>query len=301
MLVRKLFCVLLCVLLLLGLTACGGGAPMEKESMDMYAPEAPAVQESGLQKAEESMTTSLPADRKLIRTIIIDAETEDLTTLTDELNVRITELGGYVESKNLRNGSSYSGYVTRTLAMTVRIPLEKADAFVSRVSENSNIVSSTEAVDDVTLKYVDTESHVKALETEQERLLALLEKAETLKDILTLEDKLAEVRYQLERYASQLRNLDNQVTYATIHLTVTEVKEYTPIIEEEPTVWEKISEGFGRSISDIWEGLTNLFVWIVVNSPYLLILGIIGAVVYIKCFRWRIPRRRRNPPKEKTE
>lgn len=301
MLVRKLFCVLLSALLILGLTACGSSAPKENAAMDMYAPEAPAEMESGLQKAEESVTTSLPADRKLIRTITIDAETEDLTTLTEELNARITELGGYVESKNLRNGSSYSGYVTRTLSMTVRIPLEKADAFVNRVSEKSNIVSSTEAVDDVTLKYVDTESHVKALETEQERLLALLEKAETLKDILTLEDKLAEVRYQLERYASQLRNLDNQVTYATIHLTVTEVKEYTPIIEEEPTVWEKISEGFGRSISDIWEGLTNLFIWIVVNSPYLLILGGIGAVVYIKCFRWRIPRRRRTPPKEKTE
>lgn len=303
--VRKFLCALLALALMLALTACGGEAPMENEAMDMmYAP-AEKAEENGLVTDSSSNSGSaaanLPSDRKMIRTISIEAETEDLTTLTDLITARVATLNGYVESKNLRNGSSYSGYVRRTLSMTVRIPSDQADEFVAQVSEQSNIVSSTEAVDDVTLQYVDTESHVKALETEQERLLALLEKAETLKDILTLEDKLTEVRYQLERYASQLRSLDNKITYATIHLTVTEVKEYTPVVEEEPTVWQKISQGFGRSVKDIWKGLTNLFVWVVVNSPYLIIWGVIVVAIYFKFFRHRIPRRRRTPPTEKTE
>lgn len=302
--IRKLLCVLLVCMLLLGLTACGGEAPMENVAMDStYVPGAPAEMESGLQKAE-STTTSLPADRKLIRNITIDAETEDLATLTDALIARTAQLGGYVESKDLRNGSQYSGYVRRTLSLTVRIPAEKADEFVAQVSENSNIVSSTESIDDVTLQYVDTESHVKALETEQERLLALLDKAETLKDIITLEDRLTDVRYELERYASYLRTMDNQVTYATIRLSVTEVKEYTPVIEEEPTVWQRISVGFKRSIKDIREGLADFFVWLVVNSPYLLIWGgIITVVILILRKRGHLrPRRKKNqPPKEPTE
>ena len=306
--VRKLISALLVLLLLLGLTACGSAAKSEAAdnyySVEMEAApaEKPAAGLVTDSSSENSSAANLPSDRKLIRTITMEAETEDLTTLADELTVRITALGGYVESKNLRNGSAYSGYYRRTLSLTVRIPAEKADEFVAQVSEKSNIVSSTESIDDVTLQYVDTESHVKALETEQERLLALLEKAETLKDILTLEERLTSVRYELERYASYLRTLDNQVTYATIHLSVTEVKEYTPIVEEEPTVWQRISTGFARTTKNIRENLADFFVWVVVNSPYLVFWAIVITVVVLilrkrrgKSFRRRTPVKPENP------
>ncbi len=306
--VRRLLYILLVVCMLLNLTACGGSSKAEMmDANDMaWVENAPAeAPEAGLSTNGTTGTAaSLPTDRKLIRNISIEAETEDLATLTDALTARIAQLGGYVESKNLRNGSQYSGYIRRTLSMTVRIPAEKADEFVTQVQEKANIVSSTENIDDVTLQYVDTESHVKALETEQERLLALLEKAESLKDIITLEERLTSVRYELERYASYLRTLDNQVTYATVRLSITEVKEYTPVIEEEPTVWQRISIGFARSIKDIREGLADFFVWFVVNSPYLLIWGGIAAVVIVflrKRGRIKIRRRKPNPPKEPTE
>ena len=294
--VRKYVSALLVLLLLFSLTACGSSAKSEANDMYNEAPMemapastiAPGLVTDGSENGSAS-AANLPTDRKLIRTISIEAETEDLTALTDALTARITALGGYVESKNLRNGSAYSGYYRRTLSLTVRIPAEKADEFVAQVSEESNIVSSTESIDDVTLQYVDTESHVKALETEQDRLLSLLEKAETLKDIITLEERLTDVRYELERYASYLRTLDNQVTYATIHLSVTEVKEYTPIIEEEPTVWQRISTGFGRTTKNIREDLADFFVWVVVNSPYLVFWGIVITVIVL------ILRKRRNP------
>jgi hypothetical protein len=83
------------------------------------------------------------------------------------------------------------------------------------------------------------------------------------------------------------------------------VKEYTPVIEEEPTVWQRISIGFARSIKDIREGLADFFVWFVVNSPYLLIWGGISAVVIV-LLRKRgnkicIRRKKPNPPSEKPE
>ena len=288
---RKWTSLLLVLLLLLSLIGCGASAPSEnyyKDSMaEMQAPaEAPA---SGtLNKTESSSATVMPTDRKLIRTVHISAETEDLTGLLEELSQRISQLGGYVESKELYNGSNYAGYVRRNLTMTIRIPAEKADAFISNVTEKSNIISSNESMEDVTLQYVDTESHVKALETEQERLLALLEKADNLKDILTLEEHLTSVRYQLERYASQLRGLENQVTYATIHLSVTEVKEYTPVVTEEPTAWERISQGFGKSLKNIGEGLKEFFIWFIVNSPYLVLWSAIAGLIFGLVFKGKI-------------
>lgn len=302
--VRKIASLLLVLLLLLSLTACGGSAKseaMDNAAGDMYC-EAPMESDAELSKPETGSTSALPTDRKLIRTISMDAETEDLAALLDSLTARINQLGGYVEAKNLRNGSNYGGYIRRSLSITVRIPAERVDEFVSQVSEKANIVSSTETVDDVTLQYVDTESHVKALETEQARLLDLLEQAKTLEEILKIEDRLTDVRYELERYASYLRTLENQVSYATVNLTITEVKEYTPVIVEEPTMWERITAGFSRSMKDIGEGLKEFFIWLVVNSPYLLIWGSIAALVILMLRKRRVKKNKPiAPPPENKE
>lgn len=304
--VRELLCLLLASLLILSLSACGGSSASRE---DMYASaEAPAMDmemsvENGLSKWEDASTqTALPADRKLIRTIAINAETEDLTALLESLTERIDQLGGYVESKNLRNGSTYSSYRTRSLSMTVRIPAENADAFIDQVSDQANIVSSTESVDDVTLQYVDTESQVKALETEQERLLALLEQANTLEEILKIEDRMTEVRYQLERYASQLRALENQVSYATVNLSVTEVTEYTPV--QEQSTWERITEGFGDTLEEIGDSFTEGMIWIIVNSPRLVIWGLILGVIVVVIRKRRTHKQKKTiqpPAKEETE
>lgn len=302
--VRNLLSALLVLLLLLSLTACGAGAPtQENAAADKYY-DAPAegAPEFGRTETGSASATALPADRKLIRTIRMDAETEDLTALLDSLTARIAELGGYVETKEQYNGSAYSGYRRRNLSVTVRIPADKADEFVAQVGKNANVVSSSETVEDVTLQYVDTESQVKALETEQERLMELLAQAESLDDILLIEGRLTDVRYELERYASYLRTLENQISYATVYIDITEVTEYTPVVEEEPTAWERIVRGFSRSIRNIGKGVKEFFIGIIIISPYLVILGLIIATPLLIVFRGRGKKKRKQtPPPEKTE
>ena len=108
--------------------------------------------------------------------------------------------------------------------MTVRIPAQQLDAFLSSVSEVSNVISRNDSVSDVTLQYVDMESHKKALTAEQDRLLELLEQAESVEDIITIESRLSDVRYQIESMESQLRTLQNQVSYSTVYLDIQEVE-----------------------------------------------------------------------------
>ena len=280
--VRKWTSALLTLLLLLSLTACGGTAKSEAAMDNGYAPqEAPKAEmdyEYGIvTDSAQSAATSLPTDRKLIRTVRMEAETENLTVLLTALEEKLTALSGYVEAREIYNGSSYASRRYRHAEMTLRIPSDSLNSFVAHVEENANVVTSNETIDDVTTQYVDTESHIKALEIEQERLLELLSKADTMEDILTIEKRLTNVRYELENYVSQLRSLDNKVTYATVHLYVTEVQEYTPIVEKEPTVWERIRDGFGDSIEEITEGAEEAFVWFIVNSPFLLIWAVLIA------------------------
>ncbi len=283
--------VTLCMLAAL-LAGCGGAskstqafdaaaaAPAEAANGAYYDMESAKSEDGGLTGDTDS--TVLPEGRKWIITVNMSAETEDLDALMEALNGKISGLGGYVEDQDSYNGSMYSSRRYRSASLTVRIPAERVDEFTEEMSGIANVVSTNLSREDITLSYVATESRVKALQTEEARLLELMEQAETMADLLEIESRLTDVRYELENRASQLRLYDNQVDYATIYLSIDEVQEYTPV--EEPTVWERISGGFVSSIKGVGNGLLDLLVWVLAKSPYLVILGgvTVGVVVLVK-------------------
>ena len=141
----------------------------------------------------------------------------------------------------------------------------------------ANVVSRNLRREDITLQYVATSGRVTALETEEARLLELLAQAETMADLLEIEARLTDVRYELEIYASQLRIYDIQIDYATIYLYIDEVQEYTPV--EEPTFLERIRTTFADALEGLGDGAVNIAVFLIGNSPYLLVFGIILFVV----------------------
>lgn len=236
------------------------------------------AKESGeVQNSQSNVTVS---DRKLIRTVNMSVETKEFDSVMESLDNQIKASGGYVENMETYNGSVYSGYRnSRSANMKIRIPKDKVDDFLNTVSGITNVISKSESVEDVTLVYVDLESHKKALETEQTRLLELLQKAESIEDIITIEQRLSHVRYQIESMESQLRTYDNKVDYSTVYLDISEVQELTPIVEE--TVWERISLGFLESVTSIVDGVKELAIWFIINIPYLIIWAAVITVIIL--------------------
>ena len=283
---KKLISVLLTLTLILTLfAACGASSEPNRNyaAMEEAAPEAPAMMADSangkLTSASGGGSNAVPENRKWIITVYMSAETDDLDTMTAALDQRITALNGYVEDQHIYNGSAYSNRRYRSANLTIRIPAEAVDDFTEQVSGIANVVSQEKNLDDVTLRYVATESRMTALQTEEARLLELLAKAETMSDLLEIEARLTDVRYELESTTSQLRTFDNQIDYATIHLDISEVQEYTPV--EDPTLWERITDGFSDSLDGLWESLQDLLVGIVVIFPFLLVYGALAAVVIL--------------------
>lgn len=272
---KRVFALLLvlCVVLLAGCGAQsalkGNGAAMDMSESETgeigYEPE-----RAGTQSAP------LPTNQKLIRKIWITAETEALDALVTHVEEKIGALGGYVEVREVNNYNSYN----RRADLTIRIPAQKLDQFTQAVRENANITSTSETAEDITLSYVAVESRVKALETEQSRLLELLAKAENMEEILLIEERLTKVRTELEEVTSQLRVYDNQVSYGTVYLTMREVREYT---EEEPEgFFARIGRGLSQSVEDIGDGFVEVVIFLIVASPYLALLALaVGAVALI--------------------
>ncbi len=236
-----------------------------------------AIEEEGDERAGIQQENG---NRKLIKTVSMDAETEDFDGLIEKLQKRVEDLKGYIENSNVRGNVRYNE--NRHSSMTIRIPSSELENFVNEVAEISNIIRKSESVEDITLNYVDVESRKKALEIEQERLLSLLEKAESVEDIIAVESRLSEVRYELQSYASRLLVYDNQVEYSTINLSINEVKRLTP--QEEPTVWERIATGFVDNLKGALKLLENLAVAVLVLIPYwgIFVLLIVAAVVVCK-------------------
>ena len=235
------------------------------------------------------------SDQKLITTMVINAETEDLDALMPQLTDRVAEVGGYIEYQNTYYGSNYSSYRHRSANIVARIPAEKLSEFLLHVEGTSNVISKQQSQDNVTLQYVDTESRMAALQAERDRLMELLEQAGDLSDLLQIEERLTDVLYDLESTTAQLRSLDNQVSYATVELFIEEVKVLTET--QQQTVWQRIGSGFGENLRNIGEALVNFFVWLVTYSPQLIVFaGVVWLIVRI--IRRSVKKRREKKTEE---
>ena len=249
-------------------------ADYDYEYAEAAAAEEPIAEEGSVSVPEGAV------DRKLIKTVNISAETEAFDELVPQLQKRVEELGGYIESISVYDIGSY--YVEDTMQkqrcaqITARVPKEALDGFLAQVGEQTNVTSRSENVEDVTLQYVDLDSHKKVLLTEQERLLALMEQAESVEDIITIEGRLSEVRYQIESMESQLRTYDNKIDYSTVYLSIEEVRKYSA--PQTATVWQRIGSGFMKSLEDIGFGIRDFAIYFVIDLPYI-ILGLLGIVV----------------------
>lgn len=275
------------------LSACGGSKADSYATTESYAPEAAYdsygdyvydtasfAEESKMAEGSGQSETVTDTSRKLITTMNISTETENLDEVLSGVQSKVKELGGYIEASNIYNGSKYSGrVVTRDASLTLRIPADKLDQFVATIEEGTNITNKSTSVEDVTLQYVDIESRKSALKAEEARLLEIVESAETVEDIITVEDRLAEVRYQLESIESQLRTYDNKVNYSTVYLDITEVKQYTPT-QEKSTI-ERIADGFVESCKSVWHAIVEFFVWFIIHIPQIVLLAIVVAVVVV--------------------
>lgn len=284
---RKVEAFLIAVMLVMMTAGCGNSSKMAAEDRATvssgaeldgeYSWDTDETADTGV-TSENGLEAQVENGRKLIRTVSLSLETKEFDSVLTNLSTKTTELGGYIETSSV-NGNSYSHHSTRYASYVIRIPADKLNEFVEVVSELGNVTQKNESVEDVTLRYIDVESHKKALETEQERLLELLSKAENMEEILTIESKLSDIRYEIENYESQLKTMDNQIDYSTVSVYVDEVERVTDTGEK--GFFEEIKERFGNSLYVVARGIRGLVIGILGSLPILIVCGGVIAVVVI--------------------
>ena len=297
---KRLSLILAILLVVLCITGCGASAKNEaaydtgfyggvtEDAMDMevsYAPSSPTAGGAG-----SALISGVQVDmsEKIIYTAYANIETIDFEGSVENVYGLLDQYNAFIEYSYI-TGKSYStefyGHQSyRVAEFTIRVPREYYSALTSSLDTLGNVISINSSVDNITSQYIDTESRLETYRIEEDRLLAMLEKATTVEEMIAIEARLSEVRYNIESLTSQLKNWDNKVNYSTVTIYINEVKELTIQVPVQRTYWQEIGDGLKNTFNGIGRFFKNFFKFIIVNFPVIVILAVIAAAI-ITLFR----------------
>lgn len=242
---------------------------------------------SGNEYGEKS-ESSIDDGRKIIYNANVNAETKDFDKATAELEKMTEQYGGYIQTSSV-SGNSYSSSSARRASYTLRIPSDKFREFLSAFGELVNVTNTSLTSDDITDKYYDIEARLETLESQRQALQKILEESKDLDYMMTVQDKLYNVIYEIEKYKAQLNRYDVLTDNATIVVSLCEVIEHTQTVANDQTYFDKLGDAFKESWADFADGCADFSIWLVSAIPTLLTLAaiVIAAILIIRAISKR--------------
>lgn len=319
----KLTCAVMTAVLALSLTACAAksdsyivtdngfaettrAAYNEKKEAGFYdysADMEAVAEEAEFEYAEDGPVAEAPEEtdaeagidpsgrpEKLVYTCSIEMESTEFEKSVDGIKALIVKYNGFIEQEH-RSDDAYGWYYENYIKtsgtlhefLTVRIPSEHYDDFVNALGDSGKITDKSQNVQNISKRYYETETTIQSLKIQEERLLDMMESAQTIEEMITVEARLSEVQNQLAIYKNELSDMDTDVSYSTVTITLNEVLEYTP--DREPVKTATFGDRLKNTLSDSWNGFLDFqedFLFFLIGAfPYLLILAVIIVVIVL--------------------
>lgn len=225
---------------------------------------------------------SLTENRKIIRNISLTLQTLAFDDGIAAIERSATALGGYVESSRIYGNSLVKTGSTRSAEYTIRVPASALDTYVNTLEEGFHVLRRSETATDVSEHYYDMQARLLSLQTQETRLLEMLGKADTLEELLLLEDKLSSVRYEIESYETSIKRYDSLIDYATITVSLQEVQDYTAS-SDDLSFGQQISNAFVTSWQVFVRTAKQCAIILVSLLPLLLFIAVLVVVVVVLC------------------
>lgn len=248
------------------------------KEVEANSPDTEAAAQGPLRAAKE--TAAPAATRKLIYHAEVRVKVEDI----DQANARMDSLthayGAYVSdaAETRQNGE-------RQHQMKIRVVPSRFQIMLRSLNGLGSLVSKSLSTDDVTAEHADISARLGTKRALEQRYVALLSQAKKVSDILEIEEKLGEVRGDIEATEGRLKTLNDQVAYSTI--TLTYFQEIPLTAPDAPVI--SFSSRLVQSFYDGWELLMGLVLALVTAWPILL-----GGSLGVWALRaWRQRRRQR--------
>ena len=276
---KKSFRYLLSLFLLLVVTACSGdGKQYDAATSDMpaagsavesrVAAESPAAPSPELAAEETSAGSTQPTAipqvaQQIIREGQAVFETSDLKKTKTWIESLVRSHKAYIS-----NDEQYKGSDRIEQRVTLRIPADRFDAFLGDLEKgvvrfDSKSITAT----DVTEEFIDISQRLKVKKATEERYIALLAKAASVRDVLETEKYISEVRSEIESLEGRLKYLRNRIGLSTLTLTFYQLK---------PEM-QGFTSRFGLAFSEGWNNFLTFLLGLISLWPFLLAVAAIAA------------------------
>lgn len=240
---------------------------MAKPKMDR---EVEADMEVATAEEVTSAPTPIPIETKIIKNAHLRFESEDISQSFANIQKAVTKY-----SATISNDASGKDYNSSFRNITIRIPNQHFDTFISEISQGVQHFDTKEiSQQDVTEEYVDIASRMKSKKKLEERYLQLLSKANKVSEMLEIEKQLAEIREAIEAKEGQLNYLQNRVALSTITIEMytSNPSESGATVSYGGKIWNAIKSGFNE--------LSNFVLSLISIWPLILIF--VGSFFFVR-------------------
>ncbi len=281
---------LLCLLLIV-LASCGGSAnsgSSSNASPGYGAPGGPASTNGGSSSSSSSSSSgsqqkSSPDHSRvqyLNKALTVTMQFRDTVGVADTLQNWIMNTDPNASSA----GMDYEQVSRNAFNVTLTFSVEASD--YSKIQEylggyaqqnHGQLVSIKETVQDDSNDYVDSQSQLKNLRTEQARIQSLMGQAQDLQATLTLQNKLTDIEGQIEQIEEHINYLANQVSYYPVTIVLQPIFTTSAPAPTPTSGWnlgQSIHDAFAASLS-FAEWLLTILVWMLAFVVYLIPVAII--------------------------
>ena len=215
---------------------------------------------------------------KMIYTAYLEVETTEYESSVLSLDQIVSDLGGYYENRSTSNYSTY-----RYADYTVRIPAAYYSDFLSQVSQACHVQSMREEQLDVGTAYYDIETRLATQRTKLERLQKLLEEADNMADIITIESAISDTELAIEQLTGSLRDYDNRIDYATVTISLREVYRLSNSDMPATTFSQRIADAFAKGCRGFVNFMEALAIFLVTAwIPVLVVVAVVIAIFVIR-------------------
>lgn len=170
--------------------------------------------------------------------------------------------------------------VQRTAYLRIRVPQANLDALLESLGELGTVQQQGLSAEDVSTQLVDAQARLRNLRKSEESLLKIMERSGEISHVLEVSRELSRVREQIEQIDARVQNLQTQVRYSTVDLTLAAAVASQPIGrplgETIGATWQHATQ----SVGDLTVGLMQIGLWLLAYSPYLLVITIAGVLGY---------------------
>ena len=253
-----------------GRSAEGGApAPAAVDSAAGFTGNAASAPDKGIP------TVVVSGDRNLILTAKIDMRSKDPWATSDRAQAIATGLGGDVLSL------SQSGTAdTRSASLTIRVPSNRfGDALQQLKSLDGEVQTSGVSAQDVTDQFIDLQARLTAKQAEEQRYIAILNRASTIDEILKVDASLGSVRTQIEQLTAQINSIKGRTDFSTISMSISTLSALPG--DTTPKAWDP-AKTVGRALAALgamMQVFADVVIWLVVFGwlPLLAFAAVIFA------------------------